>query len=177
MAQRVAEPPFPELQDAFTEVFGADSDPIEAVAARAARLLPDRDVVVWEGDAATFEFTYVSASAESVFGHPPSAWLKAGFWADAVLHDEDRGEAIAYCALATGQGRDHQFEYRGRRADGATRWIYDVVKVVKGPKGVATRLRGVMLDITELKRSEGDQDQRAQRRYPSLSAAGVQPTA
>jgi PAS domain S-box-containing protein len=161
---------FPDLAATFDTVFGTDSDPIETVAERASRLLPG-DPVVWEGDAATFEFTYVSPSAERVFGHPARAWRGSGFWADAILHDDDKNEAIAYCALATGQCRDHEFEYRGRRADGEVRWIYDVVKVVKGPKGVAERLRGVMLDITDLKRAEGRADGRAQRRYPDLAGA------
>jgi PAS domain S-box-containing protein len=131
--------------------------------------------VVWEGDPATFEFTYVSPAAERVFGHPAADWTKTGFWADAILHGEDRREAIAYCALATAQCRDHQFEYRGRRADGEVRWIYDVVKVVKGPKGVPVRLRGLMLDISDVKRSEGAFERRAERRYPELAgpAAGA----
>jgi PAS domain S-box-containing protein len=166
-----AAPLFPGLEAAFAQVFGDDSDPIEVVSARAASLLPGYDVVVWEGDPATFEFTYVSPSAERVFGHPASAWSGNGFWANAILHGEDRRDAIAYCALATAQCRDHQFEYRGRRADGAVRWIYDVVKVVKGAKGVPVKLRGVMLDITDLKRAEGGFDRRAERRYPELEPA------
>jgi PAS domain S-box-containing protein len=159
---------FPDLSATFDKVFGADSDPIEQVAERAARLLPG-EPVVWEGDASTFEFTYVSPSAESVFGHPAAAWGGSGFWADSILHEDDKSEAIAYCALATGQGRDHEFEYRGKRADGEVRWIYDVVKVVKGPKGVAERLRGIMLDITDLKRAEGRAERHAERRYPELN--------
>jgi PAS domain S-box-containing protein len=168
MENSTAAPLFPDLESAFAEVFGDDSDPIEVISARAANSLRGRDVVVWEGDPATFEFTYVSASAERVFGHPASAWTSSGFWADAILHSEDRREAIAYCALATAQCRDHQFEYRGRRADGALRWIYDVVKVVKGAKGVPVKLRGIMLDITDLKRAQGGFDRRAERRYPEL---------
>ena len=165
---------FPDLAATFDTVFGPDSDPIERVAERASRLLPG-DPVVWEGDAATFEFTYVSPSAERVFGHPADSWRGSGFWSDAILHAEDKKEAIAYCALATGQGRDHEFEYRGRRRDGEVRWIYDVVKVVKGPKGVAERLRGVMLDITELKRAEGEAERAASRRYPELAAGSPAP--
>ena len=166
---------FPDLADTFAQVFGSDTDPIEAVADRATRLVPARDVVVWEGDAATFEFTYVSPPAERVFGHPAAAWMRPGFWADSVLHQEDRADAIAYCALATGQCRDHEFEYRARRPDGEIRWIYDVVKVVKGPKGVAAKLRGLMMDITELKRAEGTAETAALRRYPMIGGAPAHP--
>ena len=171
MATFQSVPLFPDLRATFAEIFGKDSDPIESVALRASVLLPARDVVVWEGDPATFEFTYVSESAVKVFGHPRDAWMTSGFWADAVLHHEDRADAIAYCALATGQCRDHEFEYRARHPDGSLRWIYDVVKVVKGPSGVPARLRGVMLDITALKREAGEADTRAERRYPALAGA------
>jgi PAS domain S-box-containing protein len=168
-------PLFPELEHAFARAFGKDEDPIEQVAERAAGLLPDHDVVVWEGDPATFEFTYVSPSAERVFGYPASEWKRDGFWAQAILHGEDRRDAIAYCALATAQCRDHQFEYRGRRKDGQVRWIYDVVKVIRGPKGVPVKLRGVMLDITDRKRAEGTFGSRAERRYPKLEDAAAAP--
>lgn len=171
MTASPAVPYLPELQASFVAVFGSDSDPIEAVAERATAMLPNHDVVVWEGDPATFEFTYVSPSAEKVFGHPRAAWMAPGFWADAVLHSEDKDDAIAYCALATGQARDHQFEYRAVHPGGGVRWIYDVVKVIKGPRGVPVRLRGVMLDITESKRAAGEHEARAVRRHPVLVEA------
>jgi PAS domain S-box-containing protein len=152
-------------------IFGSDADPIEEVAARAKRLVPERPIAVWEGDAATFEFTYVSDDAVAVFGHPAESWLQSNFWADHVLHTEDRNDAIAYCALATGQCRDHEFEYRARRADGTVRWIYDVVKVIRGPRGVATRLRGLMLDVTAEKAARGEADAPARHRFPALDLA------
>jgi PAS domain S-box-containing protein len=118
--------------------------------ARAARFLPNQRAIVWEGDAATFQFTFVSRSAEDVLGYPASRWTtEPTFWADIVVHPRDRNDAIAYCALATGQGRDHDFVYRAVAADGRVVWLHDVVRVVMGPKGVAQRLRGIMLDVTE----------------------------
>ena len=102
--------------------------------------------------------------------------MKSGFWADTVLHPDDRRDAIAFCALATGQCRDHEFEYRARAADGSIRWLYDVVKVVRGPRGLPSRLRGLMVDVTRRKELAGESTTAAVRRYPilpSLSPPGA----
>jgi PAS domain S-box-containing protein len=129
-------------------VFGEGREPIEKVAARAARVLGP-DAIVWEGDASTFAFTYVNAAAERVLGYPARAWTGgATFWADSVVHGEDRDEAIAYCALATASCSDHRFEYRARTAEGRVIWLRDYVQVILGSRRVPERLRGVMIDVT-----------------------------
>jgi hypothetical protein len=51
--------------------------------------------------------------------------------------------------MATGNGRDHDFQYRARSADGRVVLLHDIVKVVKGKRGVAERLRGIMIEIPE----------------------------
>jgi PAS domain S-box-containing protein len=145
-----------ETRALLPEIFGQATDPIHAVVDRARRALPGRDVIVWEGDASTFQFTFVSPSAERVLGHPATRWLaEPTFWADVVVHKEDRDDAIAYCALATGMRRDHEFEYRALAADGNIVWLRDYVRVISNLKGVPERLRGVMIDITEQKRLAG----------------------
>jgi PAS domain S-box-containing protein len=170
MADDVA-PLMPEISLLAEAIFGDGTAPIATVAERAGLLLPDRDHIVWEGDPATFEFTFVSDGAERILGHAPESWLQAGFWAEVVLHPEDRASAIAYCALATGQCRDHEFEYRAVGSDGQVRWLYDIVKVVVGSKGVPRLLRGLMVDVTTLKETVGEAHLPARRRFPELPAA------
>lgn len=140
---------FPERYlEAAKRAFGDATESIEAVGQRAPGIF-DRPVIVWEGDAQTFAFTYVSKSAESVLGHPTTRWItEATFWVDAVVHPDDREDAVAYCALATGQCLDHAFVYRAQTADGRTLWLADYVQVIRGARGVAERLRGIMIDIT-----------------------------
>ena len=134
------------------ETFGDGSDPIATVARRAESLFGDMPVIVWEGDAQTFQFSFVSSAAETMLGHPLARWTReATFWADHVVHPDDRDEAIAYCALATGKGRDHAFEYRANAANGRTVTLVDYVQVIMGPRGVPERLRGIMFDVTESK--------------------------
>lgn len=141
---------FPEryLETAKT-AFGDGGERIDVVARRAEKAF-DRPVIVWEGDAQTFAFTYVSAAAEALLGHPVARWTsEATFWADAVVHADDRDDAVGYCALATGKGLDHAFVYRANTADGRTLFLADYVQVVRGAKGIAQRLRGIMIDVTD----------------------------
>lgn len=140
------------MTDIFAEkvvrIFGADDDPMVLVEHRARQLLSELRPIVWEGDAQTFQFSFIGGAAEEVLGHPASRWTtEPTFWADVVVHPEDRNDAIAYCALATGKGADHDFQYRARCADGRTVLLHDIVKVVKGPRGVAERLRGIMVEL------------------------------
>jgi len=138
------------LVERLDAVFGAAQDPMPDVAKRAGRLLPEHRAIVWEGDAATFQFGYVGQAAEALLGYPATRWTdEPTFWADVVVHPDDRDHAVSYCALCTGKGLDHDFEYRARTSDGRDVRLYDVVRVIKGERGIATRLRGVMIDVTE----------------------------
>jgi PAS domain S-box-containing protein len=129
-------------------IFGEPEDPIELVESRAIREGAGA-LLVWEGDAATFQFTYVSRNAEALLGYPIERWYgEPTFWAESVVHPDDRTDAVAYCALATAKKAHHEFEYRAVRADGSVIWLLDQVRVVLGKRGLAERLRGIMLDIT-----------------------------
>lgn len=140
--------PFDQYAEKVRMAFGTGSEPISVVARRAETLFADVPIIVWEGDAQTFEFSFVSSAAEKVLGHPRERWTgEATFWADHVVHPADRDDAIAYCALATGKGRDHAFEYRANAADGRTVTLVDYVQVITGKRGIAERLRGIMIEV------------------------------
>lgn len=137
-----------DLAHRLDRVFGSPADPMPDVEARARALLPEHDAIVWEGDAATFQFGYVGAAAERVLGHPRTRWTEEPtFWADVVVHPDDRDDAVAYCALCTGKNEDHDFTYRALAADGRTVRLHDVVRVIVGERGIATRLRGIMFEV------------------------------
>lgn len=108
------------------------------------------DGIVWEGDAETFCFTFVSAKAEKLIGYPVEAWREEGFWAR-HLHPEDREWAIQFCAACTGRLQDHDFEYRFQKNDGDYIWLRDIVSVSPDTSGHPRWLRGVMVDITAAK--------------------------
>jgi PAS domain S-box-containing protein len=111
--------------------------------------------IVWEADAATFAFSFVSAEAERLLGYPLSEWLESGtFWVDHI-HPEDREKTVNFCIAQTAKGLGHRFEYRMIAADGRTVWLEDTVGVIPRP-GRSPILRGVLIDITERKRSEDE---------------------
>lgn len=109
--------------------------------------------IVWEADAVTFRFLFVSKQAERILGYPVERWLsEATFWKDHI-DPEDREWAVNLCVTATAEKRDHDFEYRMIAADGQIVWLRDLVSVVvEGDR--PTRLRGVMVDVTKRKRTE-----------------------
>ena len=117
-------------------------------------LLESLQTIVWEADAATWQFLYVSQWAEAILGYPVEQWLnKPNFWVDHI-HPEDRERAVACCREATARGEDHEFEYRAVAADGRAVWFRDIVRVIKDKEGRPQKLRGVMVDITERKHAE-----------------------
>ncbi len=109
--------------------------------------------IVWQADAETFQFTFVSEQAERILGYPVEHWLsEPTFWRD-HLHPDDREWAVQFCLNATAEKRDHDFEYRMIAADGRTVWLRDVVTVMV-ENDRATKLRGVMVDVTKRKLAE-----------------------
>ena len=118
------------------------------------QLVHSVQAIVWEADAKTWQFSFVSQAAEGILGYPIERWLSdPNFW-QSILHPEDRDQAIHYCQQSTDDGRDHEFEYRTLAADGRIVWLRDNARVVLDDHGEPARLRGIMVDITERKRSE-----------------------
>ena len=115
-------------------------------------LVDATDGIIWEADAETFVFSFVSRNAERMLGHPVADWLQPGFWASHI-HPDDRDQAIGYCVACTGRREDHEFEYRFIAQDGRAVWMADIVKVV-AVDGKPRRLRGLMVDITGRKQAE-----------------------
>ncbi len=128
---------------------GADERAREAER-RHTRLVEDLGAIVWEADAATFRFTFVSPHAEALLGYPLNRWREPGFW-EALVHPADRAIATAACREATLAGRDHFLEYRVVAADGRTVWIHDTARVVADDGGAVRRLHGIMVDVTAQK--------------------------
>ncbi len=129
------------------EVFGDNADSMETLNRRADELLPP-DAILWECDASTFVFSYVSPSAVGTLGYPTQTWIEdTTFWATKVVHQNDAEEALNFCVSETACDRDHAFEYRALAADGRIVRLRDVVRVVPAADGLPKRLRGVMFVV------------------------------
>lgn len=134
-------------------------------------LVNTTDGIVWEADARTFAFTFVSRKAESLLGYPVEDWQTPGFWVE-HLHPEDREWAPQYCASCTGRLEPHRFEYRFIAADGRVVWLEDIVTVV-AEDGVPKLLRGLMVDITTRREAEVEVRHLTQRLTLATRAAHI----
>lgn len=106
--------------------------------------------IVWECDAESFEFTYVSQKAVDILGYPLDDWYKdATFWPN-LIHRDDREYALNLCSSQMKIKTYYEFEYRMVDVYGEVKWIKDIVTVIrKGSRPFL--LRGIMFDITKEK--------------------------
>jgi diguanylate cyclase (GGDEF)-like protein/PAS domain S-box-containing protein len=116
------------------------------------------DGIVWEADASTFSFTFVSRQTERILGYRAEEWYAEGFW-PAHIHPDDCEQAVLFCHTQTKAGLEHTFEYRMLTHDGRVVWLKDSVSVVMRD-GVPATLRGIMIDITEHKLAQQAADER-----------------
>ena len=117
-------------------------------------LVQGLDAIVWEADAATLRFSFVSQRAHTVFGFPADRWLDEPDFFSKRIHPEDRVKVMAKCRAALARGEDHELEYRALRATGEIVWLRDIVHVVPDGPGTAGQLRGLTVDLTDLKRAD-----------------------
>ncbi|QHG62963.1 bifunctional diguanylate cyclase/phosphodiesterase [Pseudomonas putida] len=114
-------------------------------------LIESLSAIAWEADANDFTYSYVSPHAEDLLGYPLHDWLKPGFWRS-ILHPDDALWAQAFCESETAAGRDHSLDYRVMRADGQALWVRNIVSMIE--HGHRPVMRGLMIDISETKRTE-----------------------
>jgi PAS domain S-box-containing protein len=111
------------------------------------------DGVVWEADAKTFQFQWMSQQAQRFFGYPSEYWLKQPTcWGDHI-HSDDKNWATTGCTNALAAQKDRCFEYRMITADNRMIWLRDSMTVVV-ENNQPIKICGVMFDITEKKQAE-----------------------
>lgn len=111
------------------------------------------DGIVWEADPKIFRFQFVSKQAERILGHPVERWMShPRFWRNQI-HPEDLEVVLKQQSEAVEARRDYEMEYRMVSTDGNTIWIRDSVRLLLDGDRV-TKLRGLMVDITEKKAAE-----------------------
>ncbi|HEU5197318.1 MAG TPA: PAS domain-containing protein [Methylomirabilota bacterium] len=117
------------------------------------------DGIVWEADAATLRFAFVSGQAERILGYPVHRWLaEPTFWRDHI-HPDDRESVLGVVERAAIDEAPCDVDYRMLSVNGDVVWLRDRLTVVADP-GRPARLRGMMVDVTERKRAEEERQAR-----------------
>ncbi len=114
-------------------------------------LVESLSAIAWEANTQDYSYSYASPHAEDLLGYPLAEWQRPGFWLS-VLHPLDAQWAKTYCETETAAGRDHSLDYRVINADGRTIWVRDIVSLID--QGDRTIMRGLMIDISETKKTE-----------------------
>ncbi len=124
------------------------------------QLIGSLDAIVWEANADTWQFTFVSGAAAEVLGIPPEQWLAgADSWPKAI-HPEDRESWVEFKRqLAEDSGETREFQCRAVKTDGSTVWLRTTVRGRRDDHGHVTQYCGVMLDVT--KRAEAERAREA----------------
>lgn len=111
--------------------------------------------VVYVGSVEPAGVLYISPRIEELLGYTPEEWLAdRDLWLK-VLHPEDRERVLAEGMSTNEEGRPFRAEYRLISRDGREVWVRDEAVPVLDEESRPNGLwRGVMLDVTEHKRSE-----------------------
>ncbi len=121
--------------------------------ARYQSLIQTVNGIIWEADANSFLFRYISPQSEKILGYRPDEWVGVkDFWKNKI-HPDDRKDAVKYCHQKVKDGENHTFEYRMKHSKGHYIWIRDVVTVIQD-NGKPSILRGLMMDITETRKAQ-----------------------
>jgi len=114
-------------------------------------LVESLSAIAWEARISDYTYSYVSPHAEALLGYPLSHWLIPGFLRN-IIHPADLTHAQVFCENEVVAGRDHSHDYRVITADGRCLWVRDIVSLIE--HGHEPVMRGLMIDISEAKRTE-----------------------
>jgi diguanylate cyclase (GGDEF)-like protein/PAS domain S-box-containing protein len=115
-------------------------------------LVAATDGIVWEADALTGNFTYISDNCVRILGYSHQDWLSPNFWASHI-HPEDREASVTFRQSHSENLTVHELEYRFINDKGQVVWVRDMISSVTENKKTALH-RGLMLDITDQKKAE-----------------------
>jgi diguanylate cyclase (GGDEF)-like protein/PAS domain S-box-containing protein len=97
---------------------------------------------------------YVSPQVEQLLGYSVDEWMgDPELWAR-ILHADDRARALAENARHNETGEPFKLEYRLLHRDGHVIWVHDQARIVRDTRGRVRYSQGVMVDITDRKRSD-----------------------
>ncbi len=128
-------------------------------------LVEDLPAITYIADfTGAFTLRYVSPQIERVLGVTPERWLEDEDAWVAALHPQDRERIVAEAEACIAAERPFDFEYRMIRPDGRVLWIWEKTAIQRDADGRPLAVNGVMLEVTELRRTQEALLQEAERR-------------
>jgi len=105
-----------------------------------------------------------------MLGYTVAEWLsEPGFWLS-IVHPDDRQRVGKDAAADFAEGRTGGYDFRWMAKDGRNVWVRAHTIVVRDENGKSIGVRGVVTDITEVKRAE---EMQARRETHALFRADV----
>jgi signal transduction histidine kinase/GAF domain-containing protein len=117
-------------------------------------LVAGLDAAFWEASLPDLSFTFMGGAVHDLLGDDAETWTAGARPWGSHVDERDRDDATRALRNTVEQGVGEALEYRVLGGDGSTRWIRDLVHVVKSRGPGPTTLRGLMVDVTERKRAE-----------------------
>jgi diguanylate cyclase (GGDEF)-like protein/PAS domain S-box-containing protein len=116
--------------------------------------LPGIVTYVADYDGKRLSLSYTSPQVEKIFGYAREDWLgERPVWVEA-LHPDDRARVLENERRRFQEGEPFDLEYRLRASDGSVVWVWDRDTVTTNADGGASRLEGMLVDITASKSAE-----------------------
>jgi diguanylate cyclase (GGDEF)-like protein/PAS domain S-box-containing protein len=118
-------------------------------------LVEDLPAITYIADfVGTFTLRYVSPQIERLLGFTPQEWLEdEEAWVEA-LHPADRDRIVAEAEACIAAEQPFDFEYRMIGPGGRVLWIWEKTAIQRDAEGRPVTVNGVMLDVTELRRTQ-----------------------
>jgi diguanylate cyclase (GGDEF)-like protein/PAS domain S-box-containing protein len=120
-------------------------------------------------------FVYVSPQIEDLLGFPARRWLdEDDLWAER-LHPDDRERVLAAERESFAREAAYEGEFRMLAADGRVVWIWERDTIIRDEAGHPVCTQGVLMDVTELKRTQGELRESRDRaqRYLDIAATMI----
>jgi len=150
------------VEPADLERLEAERGEAEPSAPPAAAPAPDLSTlpgIVWQADASSFAFTYVSGAAEDLLGYPAAHWLAEPLFLSERIHPEDRAEVMGLYQTVAANGGEASAEFRAVNAAGESAWYRETIRV-PAPGSAAAQsdasrcISGIMTAISKRRQME-----------------------
>jgi PAS domain S-box-containing protein len=117
-------------------------------------LVDGAGAIVWEADALTGQFNFVSQQAENLLGYPITRWLCEPNFVLKMIHADDVVRVVTEHTQAFEAKQDYDQEFRAITKDHRLLWLHTRVRLILDDAGQPAQLRGLITDVTERRQSE-----------------------